>query len=278
MEHARTEQWHDRAPLGVGDFRVVLVEPSHPGNIGAAARAMKTMGISDLALVRPGRFPDPQARWRAAGAADVLTAARVFDNLDAAIADCGIVAGASARQRRIPWPLDSAARFAARLATEGGGGRPVAILFGREASGLRNDELQRCNRHVVIPTVPDYSSLNLAMAVQVVCYELHKTLVADAPAVAPVGDRGDYAGWDRPLASAAQMADFYAHLERVLIEIEFQDPAAPRRAMARLRRLFGRLRADQTEVAMLRGIHTHVHNAGREPRREPRRDSHRESR
>ena len=234
-------------------FRIVLVEPSHPGNVGGAARAMKTMGFGDLALVKPKRFPDPQAQWRAAGAAELLDAARVFDSVDDAIADCGVVVGTSTRQRRIPLPSTTAAGLPTWLAEHGLGGKPAAILFGREASGLSNDELLRCNLQATIDSHPGYSSLNLAMAVQVVCYELHRALGARSAAV--------LAEWDRPLASAAQMAGFYAHLERVLVDIEFQDANTPQQTMTRLRRLFGRVRADETEVAILRGVLTHIERA-----------------
>ena len=233
-------------------LRVVLVEPSHPGNIGGAARAMKTMGFADLALVRPRRFPDPQAEWRAAGATDVLDAAKVFDTVDEAIADCALVAGTSARRRRIPLPVETAAAFAADLAASGAGGKPLAVLFGREDSGLTNDELERCVRHIVIPAHPGYPSLNLAMAVQVVCYELFQ---------ASAGAEARIPAWDRRLASASELAGFYAHLEEVLVGIEFEDPAAPRRTMTRLRRLFGRVQPDETEVAILRGVLTHVQRA-----------------
>ena len=239
-----------RAAAQLRDIRIVLVEPSHPGNIGGAARAMKTMGLSDLAIVRPKRFPDPQAEWRAASAIDVLDAARVVDRLDDGIADCGLVAGTSTRSRRIPWPTLEAADFAAHVTSNGLGGKPAAILFGREVSGLTNDELRRCNWHVVIPANPAYSSLNLAMAVQVVCYELRKAHAAEPPP-----------NWDRPLASVAQMAGFYEHLERVLVDIEFQTANTPQQAMTRLRRLFGRIGVDETEVAILRGVLTHVERA-----------------
>lgn len=238
----------------MANVRIVLVEPSHPGNIGAAARAMKTMGLRDFALVRPKRFPDPQAQWRAVGAVDVLENARVFDALDDAIADCGIVAGTSARGRKIPWPTRTAAEFATEVAEHGLGGRSAAVLFGREASGLTNDELHRCNWHVVIPAHPAYSSLNLAMAVQVVCYELYQA-VAEAPAVRPG------ATWDRRLASTEQVAGLGAHLERVLLAIDFQQPDGPRAALVRLQRLFGRVSLDETEAAILRGILTHVERA-----------------
>ena len=238
-------------PENPRSLRVVLVEPSHPGNIGGAARAMKTMGFDDLTLVRPKRFPDPQAEWRAAGAIDVLKAARVVDTVDEAVADCAVVVGTSARRRRIPLPVDSAAEFAARVASAGVGGKTFAVLFGREDSGLTNEELQRCTRHIVIPAHPGYPSLNLAMAVQVVCYELFQAL--DALPAAPA--------WDRRLASAGELAGFYAHLEEVLVAIDFEDPSNPRRTMTRLRRLFGRVEADETEVAILRGILSHVQRA-----------------
>ncbi|MCY3814496.1 MAG: RNA methyltransferase [Gammaproteobacteria bacterium] len=248
----------DRATPSSFHVRIVLVEPSHPGNIGGAARAMKTMGFGDLALVRPKRFPDPQAEWRAAGATDVLRAARVFDSVDEAVADCALVAGTSARRRRIPLPVDSAADFAARVTSTGAAGSPLAVLFGREDSGLTNDELERCTRHVVIPAHPGYASLNLAMAVQVVCYELFK--------VQSVASEAHEQRWDRPLASAAELAGFHAHLEEVLVAIEFEDPKAPRRTMTRLKRLFGRVELDETEVAILRGVLTHVQRAMRKRR------------
>ncbi len=249
------------------DIRIVLVEPSHPGNIGGAARAMKTMGLTDLAIVKPARFPDPQAIWRAAGAVDIVDGARVFDRVEDAIGDCGLVAGTSARRRRVPWPLASVAQFADRLAVEDLGGRPVAIMFGREDRGLSNDELECCNVHVVIPANAEYPSLNLAMAVQVVCYEIRRALrQGDIP---NGGDNLDPQStsqatiepppdWDREPATAADLAALYRHLGRVLAAIEFQDAANPRLTMTRLRRMFARIRADQTEVAILRGVLTRI--------------------
>lgn len=242
------------------NIRFVLVEPDHPGNIGGAARALKNMGFTDLALVRPKRFPDPQATWRAAAAVDVLEAARVFDNLDEAIADRVLVAGTSARRRSVPWPTRTAAEFAEQVAAEPPG-QPVAVLFGREVSGLTNDELRLCHLRVAIPADAGYTSLNLAMAVQILAYELRKAMDAAAP---PAEEEAD---WDRPLANAAQMAALYAHIERVLVGIDFLDLKAPRQAMTRLKRLFARVRPDATEVAMFRGVLTHVERAVGQRRR-----------
>jgi tRNA (cytidine32/uridine32-2'-O)-methyltransferase len=233
-------------------IRIVLVEPSHPGNIGGAARALKTMGLRHLGVVNPRRFPDPQAEWRAAGAQDVLEATEIYASVDEAIADCHWVVGTSTRSRRIPWPVLSAEQAAAQAKDEPGG---IAILFGRESSGLTNDELQKCHCHVQIPASSDYPSLNLAMAVQVVCYELFKRFSSGTPGAA---------GWDRPAASMAELQELLQHLETVLLASAFLDPDNRGQTMTRLRRLFSRLRPDRTEVQMLRGILTHL-----DPRRSP---------
>jgi tRNA (cytidine32/uridine32-2'-O)-methyltransferase len=229
-------------------IRVVLVEPSHPGNIGGAARAMKTMGLGQLALVRPKRFPDPQAEWRAAGAQDVLDAATVHDSLASAIADCQWVVGTGMLTRRIPWPIRDATEAAAEMLAQPAGAR-VAVVFGRETSGLTNDELQQCHVHLQIPANPAYASLNLAMAVQVVAYELWRqarsgSVVADAPA------------WDRPLAPMSHVEGMLEHLESVLAASGFLDAGNPGQTMTRLRRLFTRVGLDETEVQILRGILT----------------------
>jgi tRNA (cytidine32/uridine32-2'-O)-methyltransferase len=228
-------------------IRVVLVEPSHPGNIGGAARALKTMGLSQLAVVNPKRFPDPQAEWRAAGASDVLEATRICADLDEAIADCHWVVGTSTRNRRIPWPVLSAEQVAGQVFEEIDGN--VAILFGRENSGLSNDELQKCHCHLQIPASPDYPSLNLAMAVQVVCYELFKLAASNDPTPT---------SWDRPLATVAQVEDLMQHMESVLVSSAFLDSTNPGQTMTRLRRLFTRLRPDATEVQILRGVLAHL--------------------
>lgn len=225
-------------------IRIVLVEPSHPGNIGGAARAAKTMGLSQLAVVNPQRFPDPQAEWRAAGGLDVLDSARVYASVDEAIADCHWVVGTSARWRRLPWPSKLAEAAAADILAQPPDSR-IAILFGREANGLSNEELQRCHCHLQIPANPAYGSLNLAMAVQVVCYELYKQ-----SGLAPAGD----VDWDQPLATMTQLQGFFEHLEAVLVSSAFLDPENPGQTMTRLRRLFTRVRLDDKEVQMLRGI------------------------
>jgi tRNA (cytidine32/uridine32-2'-O)-methyltransferase len=231
--------------------RIVLVETSHPGNIGGAARAIKTMGLEQLWLVRPGRYPDPQAEWRAAGALDVLDRAVVVDSLEAAIADCTLVVGTSTRARRIPWPLLTPHELGQQIRGESGE-RPIAILFGREASGLTNDELQRCHLHLQIPANPAYPSLNLAMAVQVVCYELYQ---------ASFDGSSDVDAWDRELAPVASVDSLLKHLEDVLARVEFFDRDNPGQVMTRLRRLFTRIRPDETEVSMLRGALTEIERA-----------------
>ncbi len=224
--------------------RIVLVEPSHPGNIGASARAMKTMGLSDLALVEPLFFPHPDATARASGADDVLDSARVFDSLDAALTGREFVFGVSARQRSIRWPCVSPDAAAVRTAGELRG-HSVAFVFGRESSGLENAELERCNALVTIPAAPDYPSLNLAAAVQVVAYEIRRAH-ADPP---PVDDPAD-----GDAVTADELESLYSHLERVMIATGFLDPDNPRRLMRRLRRLFGRARPDRDEFNILRGL------------------------
>ncbi|MFV0276172.1 MAG: tRNA (cytosine(32)/uridine(32)-2'-O)-methyltransferase TrmJ [Parahaliea sp.] len=236
--------------MNLDNIRIVLVNTTHPGNIGGVARAMKNMGLSRLVLVAPRQFPDPQAEWRAASALDVLAGAVVTDSLDEAIADCQFVVGTSARERRIPWPLLDSRACAARIAENAARGEQVAVLFGREDRGLTNDELQLCNLHLNIPTSANYSSLNLAMAVQIVCYELR--MLADAGLLPAREDTH----WDAPFATRDNMERFYVHLEEALVDIGFLDPVAPRQLMSRLRRLFSRVRLDEMELNILRGILT----------------------
>lgn len=233
-------------------IRIVLVEPSHPGNIGGAARAMKTMGLSKLSLVRPKRFPDPQADWRAAGALDIILDAEVHETLQSAVASCVLVAATSARGRHIPWPVLESADFAALVHKKYGFSDPIGIVFGREDSGLTNDELNLCNLQVRIPASDAYGSLNLAMSVQVIAYDLFRI---------GMDPDSEHDVWDRNLATHRAVESFYEHLESVLTAIDFYDPDNPREAMTRIRRLFSRIELDETEVQILRGILTHMENA-----------------
>src|SRR5687768_8665068 len=224
-------------------IRVVLSRTSHPGNIGAAARAMKTMGFSDMVLVAPRHFPDPDATAMAAGADDVLAGARVVDTLEAALAECTLAAGFSARGRELshpPLPLRDAAPELAGAASTG----TVALVFGNETSGLSNAELSLCQRFVSIPANPAYGSLNLAAAVQVACYELATTSGAHA---APAGGVGT-------VATGEDVAGLFQHLEECAVESGYVDPARPGRFMERMRRLFARSGLEREEVKLIRGL------------------------
>ena len=225
------------------NVRIVMVQTTHPGNIGAAARAMKNMGLDQLVLVRPGDFPSEEASARASGADDILRHAVVVDSLAEALADCRVVIGASARLRTVAWPQLSP-REAAALAQAELHVSPVAVVFGRESSGLSNEELDLCTHLVHIPTNPDFSSLNVAMAVQVLSYEL---MLARGAAQPPVDT-------PKPVASNAQMEGFFAHLEQALDDIGFADERRSQKLMRRLRRLFHRAAPDEDEVNILRGI------------------------
>lgn len=236
------------------NIRVVLVETSHPGNIGAAARAMKNMGITNLYLVAPKQFPHDKAIWRSASAEDVVKGAVVVDTIDEALEGCQLVIGTSARERRIPWPLLTPKPCAEKAVAAANADQQVAIVFGREAHGLSNDELQKCHFHVNIPTGKDYSSLNLGMAVQVLSYEILQAQMAlenAEPTTALSEARQD---WDVGYASADVVEHMFEHLERTMIEVEFHDPDNPRQLMTRLRRMFNRIHMDQMEVNIMRGI------------------------
>lgn len=228
-------------------IRVVLVGTTDPGNIGAAARAMKTMGLSDLALVSPRSFPDAKATARASGAADVLEQATVTDSLAEALADATHVFGASARLRAIPVPVQTPRQTVDQVAAAGEDAR-IALVFGREKTGLTNAELDLCQQLLHIPANPDYSSLNLAMSVQIMAYELRQGLLA------PQVEQDTEA----PPATQAAMEGFFAHLERALIHIGYLKPDNPRLLMRRLRRLFHRAAPDADEVNLLRGVLTKV--------------------
>lgn len=227
----------------LSNIRIVLVNTSHPGNIGAAARAMKTMGMSNLCLVAPQYFPHVKADEMASGALDVLGQAFVVKDLDEAIADCSLVVGTSARSRTIPWPMLTPRQFAEKAISESSLTK-MAVVFGREQSGLTNEELHRCHFHVQIPSNEEYSSLNIAAAVQVIAYELR---------VASLASQEDSV-WDIEYATEKEMRGFYEHLERVLIDIDFLNPEVPRQLMTRLYRLFNRARPELIELNILRGI------------------------
>ncbi len=228
-------------------IRVVLVETTHPGNIGASARAMKAMGLSRLYLVNPRQFPCAEATARAAGADDLLVKARVCPSLAEALQGCGWIAGTSARARAIAWPvLDP--RACGVCVIEAAARGEAALVFGREHSGLTNEELELCHVMVRIPTVPEFSSLNLAAAVQILAYEIRQAAL-----------QREAVPWalnaaKTPLATAEQMAYLYRHIEQVMTEIGFFDPEKPRRLMRRVKRLFNRAQLDQNEVNILRGF------------------------
>jgi tRNA (cytidine32/uridine32-2'-O)-methyltransferase len=242
-------------------IRIVLVGTQHPGNIGSAARAIKTMGLSRLVLVAPERFPDREADALAAGARDVLETAPLHATLADAVADCGLVLGCTARSRRVPLPEQVPREAAATALAEAAGGAEVALVFGRERTGLENDELQLCHGAVHIPSDPDYGSLNLAAAVQVLAYELRMAWlagigalpVAAAPAPLPPAAVPDGHERDQP-ASHAQLEGFFAQLAETLDDIDFHKGRAPESAMRKLRRLFLRARPDVREVRLLRGV------------------------
>ncbi|MBJ9976237.1 tRNA (cytosine(32)/uridine(32)-2'-O)-methyltransferase TrmJ [Pseudomonas sp. S75] len=240
------------------NIRVVLVNTSHPGNIGGAARAMKNMGLSRLVLVQPKAFPAEEASARASGADDVLAAAEVVESLEQALVGCSLVMGTSARERSIPWPLVDPRECGAKAVERAVGGEQIALVFGREHAGLTNEELQRCHFHVHIPSNPDFSSLNLAAAVQVLAYEVRMASLA----VAPV-DKHKEKDESGELATMDDMELFYEHLEKTLVDIGFLDPHKPRHLMPRLRRLYGRSAMDRTEMSILRGILTETQKVAR---------------
>lgn len=230
-------------PISFANTRVVLSHPSHPGNIGAAARAMKTMGLARLVLINPKHFPDPVAEARASGAADVLAAARTCATLDEALEGTVLVAALTSRQRDFAPPTFSLRDAMAELANQARQ-QEVALLFGTEMSGLRNSELEKCHMRVEIPTAPAYPSLNLAAAVQVAAYELRMASLAATGCSAVYGE----------LAVHEEIEGFYQHLEQALIASGFLDPTHPKKLMTRLRQLFSRTRLEKDEVNILRGI------------------------
>lgn len=244
--------------------RIVMVNTTLPANIGSALRAMKTMGLVKLVLVAPKTYPHPDIDALAAGATDLIEQIEIVDTLEEAIKDCHIVFGTSARSRTIPWPLLDA-RPAAELSLKAVATQQqeVAVIFGREDRGLTNEELAMANYHVTIPVNTDYGVLNVAQAIQVICYEMRMAAmeftakIADPEAKMHVTDDVDMQ-WDEPLVTHEQMEQFYPHIEKMLADIEFMDPKNPRLLPLRLRRLFGRIQLDRMEYHLLRGIFSRV--------------------
>jgi tRNA/rRNA methyltransferase len=244
--------------------RFVLVETSRAGNVGAAARAMKTMGFHDLVLVKPRHehvLMHEEAVAFASGAQDVLQQARIVNSLDEAIADCNVVAGLSARLREFSPPLKQPREFAASISTSMAAPTAAltadestlqaALVFGNERFGLSNEQVERCNVLLHIPTNPDYSSLNLAQAVQIMAYECRMATESSTHMPSGIGFQGE-------LAKAEQIEGMFNHLEQALIDIDFLDPTHPKKLMSRLRRLFSRSALETEEVNILRGIAQHI--------------------
>jgi tRNA (cytidine32/uridine32-2'-O)-methyltransferase len=221
--------------------RIVLIDPSHPGNIGSVARAMKNMALSDLVLVRPRAFPHADAVALAAGADDILSNARIVSTVAEAISDCGFIAGTTSRPRSYYWEFATPRDVAGRIVGLSGGNR-AALLFGSERYGLATEDLNHCNVLVRIPANPEYCSLNLAMSVQLLAYELF--IAREQPL--------SHTQLELPLAPSGDVEHFYAHLYQVLVEIDFDDRTG--HLMERLRRLFNRAQLDRNEVNIMRGI------------------------
>lgn len=245
----------------LSQIRIVMVNTSLAANIGAAARAMKTMGLSRLVLVAPKNFPSPEASALAAGAADLLDTVEVVSSLDTAIADCHLVFGTSARSRTMPWPLLDVREATALAHYNAQQGQQIAIVFGREDRGLTNEELSLCHYHLSIPSNPIYGVLNVAAAIQIVSYELrmhalsaHNLMPSTEDDTAQSMPIVSQMSWDEPLVDQAAMQQFHVHLEKMLADIDFLDPNNPRLLPLRLKRLFGRIRLDQTEYNLLRGV------------------------
>ncbi|HEX7816171.1 RNA methyltransferase [Dyella sp.] len=229
-------------------IRFVLVRTSHPGNIGSAARAMRTMGFTKMALVAPHRFPHPDAAALAAGADEVMGSAGVHEELVGGLAGCSLALGLSARRRGVDLPELTPREAAERVLAAAARGEQVALVFGNERTGLENEELARCHAMVRIPSVDDFSSLNLAQAVQVMAYELRLAFLGDTPLAPPPREDAE------PPADAQKMERFFTHLAQTLEDIEFHKGRSPGVIMLRLRKLFQRAQMDERELRVLHGI------------------------
>ncbi|HEX4503670.1 MAG TPA: tRNA (cytosine(32)/uridine(32)-2'-O)-methyltransferase TrmJ [Scandinavium sp.] len=241
------------------NIRIVLVETSHTGNMGSVARAMKTMGLTNLWLVNPLVKPDSQAIALAAGASDVIGNAHIVDTLDDALAGCSLVVGTSARSRTLPWPMLDPRECGLKSIGEAAQA-PVALVFGRERVGLTNDELQKCHYHVAIAANPDYSSLNLAMAVQVIAYEVRMAWLAAQEKEQPAEVNEDDVAY--PLVD--DLERFYGHLEQTLLSTGFIRASHPGQVMNKLRRLFTRARPESQELNILRGMLASIEQKNKE--------------
>ena len=230
------------------NIRIVLVETSHTGNMGSVARAMKTMGLTNLYLVNPLVKPDSQAISLAAGASDVIGDAKIVDSLDEAIAGCSLVVGTSARSRSLPWPMLDARECGVKSVEESQQA-PVALVFGRERVGLTNDELQKCHYHVAIQANPEYSSLNLAMAVQIIAYEVRMAWLQAQEQASPPPQYEE-----SPYPLVDDLERFYQHMEKMMIGSGFLREASPGQVMSKMRRLFTRARPERDELNILRGM------------------------
>ena len=247
---------------------IVLVGTSDPGNIGASARAMKTMGIHQLRLVDPLYFPHPKATWRATHAVDLVQQAQVYPDLASAIGDCQLVLATSARCRSLPWPLVQVAEGARLIIDQARTDAPIAIIFGRERAGLTNDELQMCHRHIIIPADEQCGILNISHAVQIVCYEIFRQLHHQENSQNN-DERDNHFGvrWDQPLAPHSEIQLMLEALEKTLIASSFYNPERPDKLIPRLRRLFMRAAPDQMEVNIWRGIISHFHSMNEKKKR-----------
>lgn len=233
------------------NIRIVLVGTTHSGNIGSAARAMKVMGLKNMVLVAPECSVDGQAIALAAGASDIANQARIFTSLEEAVADCGLVIATSARSRSLDWPLLNPRECGEKAIIEASS-HPVAFVFGRERTGLSNEELQHCHFHVAIPANPEYSSLNLAMAVQTLCYEARMAWLEIQALEGQALKKAETV--ETPYPRSEDLERFYVHLETVLKETGFINSAHPGVVMNKLRRLFTRARPEAQELNILRGI------------------------
>ena len=241
--------------MKLDSIRIVLIATSHPGNIGATARAMKNMGLKHLYLVTPEHFPDPQATAMAAGADSLLENAHICNTFRDAINDCHIIYATSARPREISLPGLIPSSCATQIAQQPDNTN-IAIVFGREKSGLNNQELMQCNYHIHIPSNPEFSSLNLAQSVQIMCYELRMKLLSPSAEVITQQDR---------YATGHEIELFYEHLHNVLVDLDFINPAHPKKLMQRIRRMFNRIQLEAMEINLLRGILTQIQKYCRLP-------------